>query len=87
MNAGDTANLTNSPSAGSETVNLGQAITVGTINIGDANRQCASFTVAPSDSGTLTLNNSGAGASINEMGGASGEGDSDYRPAYHRRTL
>ncbi len=62
---GDTANIT-SALAGNETINLNQAITVGTLNIG-AFSGTKTFTVA-ANGGSLTL---GGSATIGKTGGGS----------------
>jgi hypothetical protein len=49
-----------------ETINLNTAISVGTLNLGDTD-DTTSYTIAAGTSGTLTMNNNGSGAAINEL--------------------
>jgi len=66
--AGDTANLTADLAGAARTVTIGAALSLGTLNIGEATG-ADSYTVART-AGTLTMNNSGAGAAINMLAGS-----------------
>ena len=68
---GDVANVNNNI-VGSGTITLDGAVTLGTLNLGDTNNT-GTFTLATGASGTLTMNNGGSGAQINEAATAAGD--------------
>jgi len=63
--AGDIANL-NIDLAGTQTINLNQTITVGTINIGDTTTAFSGVTIAPGTGGSLIMDVSSGGNLINK---------------------
>ncbi|MES2595500.1 MAG: autotransporter-associated beta strand repeat-containing protein [Verrucomicrobiota bacterium] len=64
--AGDLANLNLLSLTGNQTINLNGAVTLGTLNLGDAGGQHA-YTIAPGTGGSLVMNNGGT-ATINKSG-------------------
>ena len=70
-NAGDVADLNNNITNNS-TLNLNGNVTLGILNIGDTD-DTNTFTIAAGAGGTLTMNNNGAGAQINESAGTKGD--------------
>jgi len=70
-NAGDVADVTNNVTA-SGTINLNGGVTLGILNIGDTD-DTNTFTIAAGTAGTLTMNNNGAGAQINQVAGSKGD--------------